>query len=278
MTTAQNNQLLLFDVSTTQNTLPDANLCPVEICAEKLNLDDLLNKKGDGEQIHFFIVPDEKIMPAAEIQMEKAANEIDGEVWLDEGLRKVYDILRVIRFNPGPCLLGYNLPYDIESVSHNMKRIFKDKDDNLANFGEVLESADKLDVMILAKKIIPPTKVGTYTMLNVAVYMYGLKVLERLKTMTGSVRDNYLCKVILVGLIKLGQKMFPAHDFSSVQGILKFLAEPQKLEVFPFGKYMNQKISDIAKKDHGYIEWLLKDAENLKKSNPDVYFTLTTLD
>ena len=266
--------MLLFDVSTTQNTMPDANLCPVEVCIEKLDLEDLFNKKGNGEQIHFFIIPDEKIMPAAEIQMERAANEIAGEIWLDEGLRRIYDALRVVRFNPSPCLLGYNLPYDIESVSRNMKRIFKDKDDNLANFGEILESADRIDAMVLAKKILPPGRVGSYTMLNVAVCMYSVKILDKLKTLTGSVRDNYLCKIILGGLMKLGQKKFPNHNFSSVEGIRKFIAEPQKAEVFPFGKYMNIKISEVAEKDPEYIDYIMRNAGDLEKRLPDLYYTL----
>lgn len=274
----QNDQLLLFDVSTTQNTLPDAHLCPVEVCTEQFALADIGNS-AKIKQTHFFIIPDEPIMPAAQIQMGKSSADISGEQ-LVEGLRRIYELLKPARFN-GPCLLGYNLEYDIASVCDNMKRLFSGKDENLANFQEAIDAMDKIDVMLLAKKLIPASKVITYTMLNVVVYLYGLKALDQFNregAKTGSVRDNYLCRLILAGLMKLGAKMYPerADDFSTVQGLLKFLQEPVIVDVFPFGKYMNWKISDVYKKHPDYIAWLLKDAEGLKRSNPDVYYTLKT--
>jgi hypothetical protein len=104
--------------------------------------------------------------------------------------------------------------------------------------------------------------------------MYTLKVLEKIEPLIGSVRDNYLCKIIFSGLLKLAAKLYPKYDFSSVEGILKFMSEPQKAEVFPFGKYMNCKISDIAKTDPGYIKWMMDNPGDLEIKNPDLYYTL----
>ena len=36
------------------------------------------------------------------------------------------------------------------------------------------------------------------------------------------------------------------------------------VNTFPFGKYRGQKVDDVAKKDPGYLKWMLKNITDLK--------------
>lgn len=265
------NTLFLLDVSTTQNK----NEFPIQVCFEKFSFD----KTEDSTNFNFNIVPDEAITPAAEIQTRISKKDFSIEkdcIETLEGLRKICGILTPFRYTQtAPVLFGYNLSYDIRSICNNVNRLLGNEFEWLES---ALQSAKRIDVMEMATKLIPGNMVGnSYTMLNVAVCLYGLKIIDAAEktNLHGSAFDNWLCHKIFEGLISLMKKVYPNEDQTTLDGVLAFINKPIIIKTFYFGKYAGKTVAEVVKIDPDYVKYVLS-FDDITEKHKDLVYTLKT--
>ena len=59
---------------------------------------------------------------------------------------------------------------------------------------------------------------------------------------------------------------------SDIREIIRLTQTPIIIKTFRFGKYKDQVITEVASKDRGYIEWMLRE---MKDMDSDLRYTLT---
>ncbi len=75
---------------------------------------------------------------------------------------------------------------------------------------------------------------------------------------------------------RLKNKMIEKHgsEEKALEEMLAVSARPSIMNTFGFGKYMGQKIEDVAKTDRGYLEWLLAQKMQSTSDEEDWIYTL----
>lgn len=259
---------ILLDISTTQNDLPGKHQCPVQIGIEKFVFDSHLDCKqifmSPEESFFYEVIPDEPMMPGGILQIGKTPDFNDGSYSdLEETVKNVYSYLEECSKN-GVYLISYNVPYDLGILNEHFERL-------LGKEPIVFEKDYVIDIMDLAKKLISVEKISSYTEKNVFYCLFkSVDLLNKLsQKYSGTKLDNQISKMILIAFCKI-KKIY------SFWGMHDFVNSISLIDVFPFGKYKGEKISDVYAKDQNYIQWLLGSTKILT-NNPDLKYTLEKL-
>jgi hypothetical protein len=258
------NSATLIDISTTQNDLPGKHQCPVQIGVEYLTFDPFDYKKTFMQPMDsrfFEIIPDEPMMPGGVLQIGKTPDFNDGTyIDLNDALKNVYSLLWE-SLDAGHVFVAYNIPYDIGILNEHFQRILGEEPISIPN-------ERIIDIMDLAKKVISVEKISSYTEKNVFYCLYkNVELLNKLSMKySGTKLDNQLSKMILFAICKM-------KKFGSFSEMVEFVHSVSMIEVFPFGKYKGEKISEVYEKDQNYVQWCLGQKKILE-NNPDLKYTL----
>ncbi len=60
----------------------------------------------------------------------------------------------------------------------------------------------------------------------------------------------------------------------AIEKMIEISSHPTILKTINFGKYNGQEIKEIAQKDRGYLEWLLRQKEESDQIDEDWIYTL----
>ncbi|MFZ2593483.1 MAG: exonuclease domain-containing protein [Minisyncoccia bacterium] len=192
------------------------------------------------------------------------------------------------------------LPISVKSMSitHITNKMVEDKPDfegsqfksdleKILKDGIVVAHNAKFDIAILeAEGLVVPKHICT---LRVARHLdaenkipeYNLQYLRYFLELdvAGSAHDAEGDVRVLHALFeRLLKKMEALHN-SSEEAIAEMCAiseRPSLFSIIPFGKYKDKKISDVAKSDRGYLEWLLKQKLSDGEGDEDWIYTLKT--
>lgn len=134
-------------------------------------------------------------------------------------------------------LIGHNIDYDWEVLRKpKVKRI---------------------DTLALARKFLPD--LDSHTQSALLYYFEGPKARNKLKAAHSALADIHNCRIVLSYLLDIiiGNDILKDIHIDSFYNISEEARIPMRIT---FGKYAKEKplISDVKKRDPGYINWLLK--------------------
>lgn len=162
-------------------------------------------------------------------------------------------------FEPGSLVIGWNIAFDVDILTKE------------AGFqGVKLPPFKTVDLMRGAKRLIPVSEVGKYTLDTVYCYFAGedQKLLEEffaVRSRHGALSDVELTEHLYDWLTEKSGRA--PEDF------FRELNHPEILTEFPMGKYKGQPFQD-ALNDFGYIKWVTSQAFIHEPANMDLKFTL----
>ena len=143
----------------------------------------------------------------------------------------------------------------------------------------------KFDVGMLAKEGIVPTQVictmriARYLDTENVIPKYNLQYLRYYLGMEieATAHDALGDVLILEELFKrLFTKMREAYDSdeATLTAMIEVSARPSFIPIFTFGKYIGQKVSNVAKTDIGYLEWMYSEKKKSDRDEEDWLYTL----
>ena len=163
------------------------------------------------------------------------------------------------------CIIGYNVQFDIDVIN-----------------AACMEYIDKrykpscyIDVMKIAKKLIPHDDVGGYSLDAVFLYLFRaeLEYLLKARESHSALVDCELTRKIFKALVK---KAFP-EKVPNLEGIMKYTEAPMIIEKWPFGKHRGDLVEKVVNADSQYVKWFLLKAEaSFREGYPDLVHTLRT--
>lgn len=157
-----------------------------------------------------------------------------------------YNKLKVILENDETIFVAHNAPYDIEMIEKENLKVNK--------FIDTFKVAQHLD----EKAEIPAYR------LQYLRYYFGMEIDANAHDALGDVR-------VLVALFeKYYNEMSENLSHEEILNeMIKVSSEPTLIKRINFGKYSGELVEDVAKKDLGYLRWLLQQKE-YAATNDDV--------
>lgn len=129
-----------------------------------------------------------------------------------------------------------------------------------------------IDTYRVARYLDPDNKISSYA-LQYLRYLLGIKVEAVAHDAKG---DVLVLEKLFERLInKLMEKENLSYDLA-IEQMIDISARPVLFKYFKFGKYKNSSIEEIAKKDRGYLEWLLEQKRLTPSEEEDMIYTLET--
>ncbi len=190
------------------------------------------------------------------------------------------------------------IAYDAMAVHHITEKMASDKPlfaaaSEYADLKSLFEHEDTVsvahnaafDVGMLAREgVVPRTTICTYKVakaldpeekmsryqLQVLRYYYGLEVEAVAHDAYG---DVMVLEAVFEELLKnmVEQK---GGEADALQAMIEISAQPMIFTTFRFGKYNGKRIEDVAKKDKGYLEWLLGQKKQKPAGEEEWIYTL----
>lgn len=145
-------------------------------------------------------------------------------------------------------LIAHNLPFDLGMLS---KEGFKSQ-------------MKLIDTLRCSKHLFPDFPYHRLQYFRYALDLYKEETKEAQKhnitiKAHDAIGDVLVMKLLLSKLVAEVKKQFPtAHPMEKLEELTQ---KPVELKTFKFGKYKGEDITDIARKDIGYIKWMLKSLE-----------------
>jgi DNA polymerase III epsilon subunit-like protein len=173
---------------------------------------------------------------------------VDKQVFADSTMKK--DLEHML--NTGSILVAHNAPFDIGMLEKEGLTVSK--------FICTLRVARYLD----SQSVIPEYN------LQFLRYYLDLEVEGNAHDAEGDV--NVLYAVFNRQLAKLTETL--GDPESAINNMIEISAKPSLFVKFNFGKHKDKLISDIAKTDRGYLEWLLKQKIESGDEDEDWIYTL----
>lgn len=86
-----------------------------------------------------------------------------------------------------------------------------------------------------------------------------------------AIGDVLVMKLFLSKLVQKVQEHFPKEN--PMTKLAELTKTPVLVKIFKFGKYKGSEVSEVAKKDAGYLMWM---RDNMKDLDPDMRYTLNS--
>lgn len=159
------------------------------------------------------------------------------------------------------CYCGYNVDFDVKVISHACETYC----------GKPWVPVT-LDVLQMARKLIPVSLVGSHSLDTVYQYLFPEK-LDHLMLVRGIHSADVDCQMTKEVLYELWERVPEAPTLAD---LVKWTSAPMLLTEWPFGKHKGKAINDVLKHDMQYVSWFLYKCD-FRASWKDLEFTLNTL-
>ncbi len=126
---------------------------------------------------------------------------------------------------------------------------------------EGLKAPKVIDTYRVARHLDPEGKISSYR-LQYLRYLLGIEVEATAHDAKG---DVLVLEKLFERLLKKVMDIENISKETAIDQMIDISSHPVLFKFFNFGKYKNDSVEDVAKKDRGYLEWMLKQ----KKENPD---------
>jgi DNA polymerase III epsilon subunit-like protein len=135
---------------------------------------------------------------------------------------------------------------------------------------EGIEPTRVIDTLKIARYLDSNGKIRSYK-LQYLRYLLGIEVQATAHDAFG---DILVLEQLFYRLLKKLMEMENISSDTAIDQMLEISKKPILYKFFPFGKYKNQTIKDVAKNDRGYLKWLLNSKREDGENDEDWIFTL----
>jgi len=134
-----------------------------------------------------------------------------------------------------------------------------------------------IDTLRCARHLYPDLPYHRLQYLRYALELYKLeddeaKKLDITIKAHDAIGDVLVMKLFLSKLVATCKEIYP-NDNPMIK-LANLTTTPVTIKIFKFGKYKGEEINEVAKKDIGYLNWML---QNMKDLDEDMRFTLEKL-
>lgn len=148
------------------------------------------------------------------------------------------------RFAKSHVFIAHNAKFDVTMIER-----------------EGLKVGPVIDTLKIARHLDPNEKIQSYA-LQYLRYLLGIEVEAIAHDAWG---DILVLEQLFYRLLKKLVEEKNITQDEAIEYMINISAQPILFRSFNFGKYIGQKISDVAQSDPGYLRWLL----NQKETQPD---------
>lgn len=213
--------------------------------------------------------PEKPMMPLAKAIHGISDEEASNFQPASGGFKKICDIFE--RYGSGHVCLGYNhVAYDLPMLNTTSLRYGIE----LPKFAHA-----PLDVMLLAKKVIPITECGNYKLDTIYVTLFPNKLEELMQKRAAhdALDDVRLTLEVFKGLVK---RLRSQGEKTSLAALYKKISDPVIVEYWPFGDCKGEKVTSVVAK-YGFngrsiVTWFLN-KKDMHSKYPDLLYTLRKL-
>ena len=240
------SNLIFLDVETTGNGVDD-RLCQ------------LAWKSLDESHQNMFC---KLYKPPLPISIESmAVHHITGEMVDNQPLftsSDDYQSLKKLLENEQTIVVAHNAPFDVDMLKR-----------------EDIHCKNSIDTLKLVRQFDPEMKIKRH---NLQFLRYFLKIDKDIDTVINP--HDAKSDVIILELIfkRLFKKAKDKFGFDSDEGVIDKMIElsnqPAFIGKFAFGKYSGLPVTDVAKRDPQYLQWLLRQKEQEDQYDEDWVFTI----
>lgn len=157
------------------------------------------------------------------------------------------------RFTDGHVFIAHNAKFDADML-----------------IKEGLTPTKVIDTLKVARHLDTDGKIQSYK-LQYLRYLLGIEV-------EATAHDAFGDVLVLEQLFyRLVKKLMETENISgdtAIEQMIEISARPIVYKFFPFGKYKNKAVADVAAEDRGYLEWLLKTKLEEEPDDTDWVYTL----
>jgi exodeoxyribonuclease X len=157
------------------------------------------------------------------------------------------------RFARGEIFVAHNAPFDAEMLRK-----------------EGLEPKLLIDTLKVARHLDPEGKISSYG-LQYLRYLLGIEIEA---TAHDALGDILVLEQLFYRLLKKIMETQHISQDTALDQMIDISNNPTIYKFFPFGKYKNRSVEDIAKEDRGYLEWLLRTKKAEDQKDEDWIYTL----
>ena len=247
-------EILIVDCETTAAGDDPEKVAPIEIS--------ILH---EGVVTTFCMNPGIPIMPSAVVIHGVDQKSVENYPPIAESINAAYTFFQK-SIKPCTVLSAYNAPFDFEVIDRAFTKYLE----------KSFKPKHKLDILRLARKLIPFEEIGGYKLDAVFYYLFPDRLHELLKTRSihSGAKDVKLEEEVLDGLWGLAEKK--KNTELDLDEIVSFANEPEWVEKWPFKKGKGLSVEEIVKKDPEYVNWFLRQPW-AKESAPDLVYTVLSI-
>ncbi len=118
---------------------------------------------------------------------------------------------------------------------------------------EGLKVGPIIDTLKVARTLDTDAKISSYS-LQYLRYLLGIEVVANAHDAWG---DILVLEQLFYRLLKKIMEQYAIDQKQALDLMIEISQKPTLFRMFNFGKYIGQKIEDVAKEDPGYLRWLL---------------------
>ncbi len=152
------------------------------------------------------------------------------------------------RFSEREIFIAHNAKFDVAMI---------EKED--------LKVGPVIDTLKVARHLDPAGKIDSYA-LQYLRYLLGIEVEAIAHDAFG---DILVLEQLFWRLLKKIMEQENISADTAIDAMIDISARPSLIKWFKFGKYKNDSIEEVAAKDKGYLEWLLKEKKKANDSQDD---------
>ena len=169
-----------------------------------------------------------------------------------------FEEIKALLENENTVVVAHNSPFDVEM----MKR-------------EDILCHESIDTLKLVRQFDPGMTIKRH---NLQYLRYFLKIDKDINTPIqahDAKSDVIILELIFKRLFKKAKEKFELSDDQTViEKMIELSHQPAFIGKFAFGKYSGLPVADVAKRDPGYLQWLLKQKEQEDQYDEDWIFTI----
>lgn len=157
------------------------------------------------------------------------------------------------RFANGDIFIAHNAAFDADMLRK-----------------EGLEPEYIIDTLKVARHLDSEGKISQYK-LQYLRYLLGIEVEA---TAHDALGDVLVLEQLFYRLLKKIMEQQNISQETALDKMMDISSQPTIFKFFPFGKYKNQTVTEVARQDPGYLQWLLQQKEQEEIKDEDWIYTL----
>lgn len=157
------------------------------------------------------------------------------------------------RFSRGEIFVAHNAKFDVKMVEK-----------------EGLKVGAVIDTLKIARHLDPESKIESYA-LQYLRYLLGIDIEATAHDAWG---DILVLEKLFYRLLKKIMETEKISQEEVIEYMIEVSSKPSLIRVINFGKYKGEKLENIAKKDPGYLKWLLGEKQKSTEDEEDWIYSL----